>query len=280
MSLNHNKRRNVGLVYECLTREIAEATVAGDRKRAATALEIIGRHFADGTFLADELSVHRQAASQRGVSRDLARRIVDSIKAAGIRLSSRESLRGRAKDSLIKDCFSRLGKDLLDRHRIPDYKAHASVGIILARGIGRLDESVDAAKVEEYLIEHLISRPGETPSYDPDRTAVAYKTALRIFQEELGSQLDDQQSELIGEHVRASLGGDPRPMKRAMLRHRDRLIASFTTARTDSDMRADESMLGRLDEAIDELKGMDGSFDESTVERMMMFHQVRREIES
>lgn len=279
--LSHNKKRNLSLVYEFLTREVSAATIDRDPGRAAEALDIIRSYLGEGCVLHEELMLQRNVMETRGVSRQLAQRIVDSLKASALRLSATAVLRERAKSEMIHEMNRRLGRDIFDRYRIPDYTAHASCNIVLSRGLGsRIEESVDAAKIEEHLVGYLMSPPSQPRRFDPNATMVAYNTAVGIFEKEIGHDLDSQQRDLIREYVRVSLGGSPEPLRRATARHRDRLRESLLAHRNDEAFKSDREMAARLDETIGELRTMEPGTDETLVERLILIHNVRKEIES
>lgn len=281
VKLRHNKRRNCGLVYEFLTRELSSAVVASNASRGADILGIISKYLGEGSILHEELGLHRQIMESRGVSERLARRIVDDMRAAGIRLSARGMIRDRAKTDMIHEINRSLGSELFDRHRIPDYTAHASVGIILSQGLGsRLDESVEVSKVQEHLMAFLMSKPSASVAYDPDATLYAYNAATKLFENEIGTELDERQSDLLREYVKVSLGGNPAPFERTFEKHRKALTEDLKFKRHDDVFKEDKSMGARLDEAIKELGSLKASVDDESVERLMLFHQLRREIES
>lgn len=279
--LSHNKKRNMGLVYEFLTREVTEAAVARDSVRGAAALAIVSSHLAEGRPLYPELSLHRQAVGTRGVSADLARRIVDELKAAGIRSHSRRHLIERAKSELIHEMNRTLGRDVFDRYRIPDYTAHASIGILLSRGLsGQLDEGVELARLEEHLVSYMTGGPAAGPRYDREATLYAYRTALGLFEREIGRELSAPQSELLAEYVRASLGGNPAPFERVFERQRRSLREVLRARRSDEVFSIDADMAVRLDEAIAGLDSLSARPDDESVERMMLYHNLQRDIES
>lgn len=281
LKLRHNKKRNLGLVYEFLTREVAEAVVAKDRGRAALALDIVARHLSEGSTLFPELSLHRQVMETRGVSERLAKRIVDELKAAGIRASSSRQLIEDAKSDLIHEMNRALGRDVFDRHRVPDYTAHASVNVLMSRGLGdRLDEGVELARVEDHLIEFLTSVPGEAPRFDREASLYAYKTAIGLFEQEFGKELTAEQSELLREYVRVSLGGNPAPFERTFERQRTTLREDLRIRRADQVFQEDKEMAARLDEAIADLESLQVEATDEAVERLMLFHNLHREIVS
>jgi hypothetical protein len=279
--LSHNKRRNAGLVYEFLTREVTDAVVSRDSGRAASALALISGHLAEGRPLFPELSLHRQVMGTRGVSERLARRVVDELKAAGIRNSARRHIYESAKSDLIHEMNRSLGRSVFDRHRVPDYTAHASVGILLARGLsGTIDEGVEVAKVEDHLIGYMTSEGSDGPRFDPDASLYAYRTAVSLFEREFGRELSSPQAELLREYVRVSLGGNPAPFERTFERQRGALREVLRARRSDEAFVGDADMARRLDEAISELSVLAALPDDASVERLMLFHNLQREIES
>jgi len=279
--LSHNKKRNLGLVYEFLTREVTRSAVSGDRTSGAKALAIVAKHLSEGTELYPELSLHRQVMATRGVSERLARRIVDELKAAGIRAASRRSLREQAKSELIHEINRSLGADLFDRFRISDYTAHASVSILMARGAGGpLDEGVELARVEDHLIEFLTSAGQQAPRYDADASLYAYRTAVGLFEQELGRELLPEQADLLREFIRTSLGGNPAPFERTFERQRTALREVLRARRADDVFVKDADMAKRLDEAIKDLESLTAAPDDESVERLMLYHTLQREIES
>lgn len=278
--LSHNKKRNVGLVYEFLTREVSSALVAGDKPRAAKAIAIIDRHLSAGSVLHEELSLHRQVMESRGISERLAKRIIDELKSSGIRFSADFTRRSAAKTALIHEVNRCFGQEIFDRYRIPDYTAHASVNILMSRGVdSRLDEAVDAAKVEEHLTEYLTSKPTGPTKFDRDASLYAYKTAVGLFEKEFGKELSAPQSALLKEYVRVSLGGNPAPFQRTFEKQKKELREVLRLRRSDEVFKSDTEMAGRLDEAITGLDTLDPSSEEA-VERLMLYHNLRKEIES
>lgn len=279
--LTHNKKRNVGLVYEFLSREVTSAVVSKDNGRAAQALSIISGHLSEGSQLFSELSLHRQVMGTRGVSERLARRIVDELKAAGIRGSSRKAAIESAKSNLIHEMNRSIGQDIFDRYRIPDYTAHASVGILLNRSLdGRIDEGVEVARVEDHLIGFLTTEADMGPRYDPDASLYAYRTAVGLFEQQFGQELMPAQSELLREYVRVSLGGNPAPFERAFEKQRQDLRNVLRARRVDEVFKSDPEMGKRLDEAISELATLSPKAEDDVVEKLMLYHNLQREIES
>ncbi len=279
--LKHSKRRNVGLVYELLAREVAEAMIGANpskRTRAATALSIIERNMGPGSGLEDELSLHRGVMEARGCNQQLARRIVDELRSAGIRLSSRSALRDDAKTRLIHEINRRLGPEIFGRW-VPDYTVHASVGIMLSRGLAsRLDEGIDLARVEEHLVSFLSSPADVSQGVDPDANLYTYRTAVALFEREYGKTLTSGQADLLREEVRLCLGGPSGPMERLVERQRVSLRSTLSSAAADDVFVSDPKMSEQLSEAVAGLETLPAGRD--AVERLMLYHDLVAQIEA
>lgn len=275
--LKHSKKRNVGLVYELLVRTAADAVIGNNPERAATALDIIGRHLSLGRPLRDDLDVHRSVMESRGVSASVARRIIDELRAAGIRLGARRG--GEvARTALIHEVNRRLGPTTWEL-RVKDYVAHASVGLVLARSLsGRLDEGPEYARVEEALARFLTTAEEAPVPADRDESRYAYDVARRLYQEGYGKELDVDQSELLREFIRWQFGGPVAPLERTVDRQRGVILDALRMHRSDEEFLKDGLMKDSLEAAILELSSPRPPVSEPLLERMMMLHDLRREV--
>jgi hypothetical protein len=279
--LSHNKKRNLGLVYEFLSREVTNSVIAKDKKRTAATLSIMSSFLSEGAVLHQELSMHRQVMETRGVSERLAKRIVDELKAAGIKSSSQKTLHEKTKSDLIHEINKTLGQDLFDRYRIPNYTAHASVNILMSRGLGgRIDEGVELARVEDHLLEFLTTMPTESAKYDPDASLYAYKTAIGLFEQEYGKLLSVDQSNLLKEYIKVSLGGNVAPFERMFQKQCQNLREVLRDHKVEDVFKSDTEMAKRLDEAIADLDNLKVEPTDDSVERLMLYHNLKMEIES
>ena len=72
MSFSHNKKRNIGLLYEFLIKTISNALVENDKQKSAKALKIIKQSFKPGTELYKEFrlinSLMRTTVSSEAVA--------------------------------------------------------------------------------------------------------------------------------------------------------------------------------------------------------------------
>ena len=57
MKTSHNKKRNIGLVYELLLRSISSALVEGNQERANISIDIMKKRFAPETEIFSEFRI-------------------------------------------------------------------------------------------------------------------------------------------------------------------------------------------------------------------------------
>ena len=82
MSKSHNKKRNIGLIYEQLVSYVSQALVEGKKSDADNALKIIGRNFKKGSELYREFRLFNALVKTYVKSDALATRILSEAKAA------------------------------------------------------------------------------------------------------------------------------------------------------------------------------------------------------
>ena len=84
MSNNHNKKRNVGLIYEQLIRYASKCLLEGKAERAETAMKIMKDHFKPGSELYKEFRLFNALVQTSVSSESLAIRVLDEAKKAAL----------------------------------------------------------------------------------------------------------------------------------------------------------------------------------------------------
>ena len=129
MPKSHNKKRNVGVVYEILLRSISESLVKGDAEQAQKILDLITRRFKPDTELHREFRLFRALAKSSVSDSAIAAAILMEAKQAA-RKTNIENLE-KEKSSLIREInYSLDGKNLYKRY-VPNYRDLATIQILL-----------------------------------------------------------------------------------------------------------------------------------------------------
>lgn len=203
--MKHNKKRNVGLVYEFLTRRIGEAVLAGNDSEITNIKSLLKKHYNKSTSLYKELKLFRALSESKLSSRESAYSLLTKVKdACAMESQSRLDLE---KTSLIKDINVVLGESLFDM-QVAEYKEFANIQQLLNRyrqDKNQIFESInEITLLEEKVVTNLLieslggKRPlvenvSEMTNTDVDRLVVNLMTEKvnAKFSDELNS---DQKS--------------------------------------------------------------------------------------
>lgn len=81
-SKKHSKKRNSSLLYELLTRKVAECVIVGDRPKTSTTLKIIKRSFTKKSEIYKEMRLAQSLLNTTVTSRDVAIQILSEARRA------------------------------------------------------------------------------------------------------------------------------------------------------------------------------------------------------
>jgi len=99
--MKHNKKRNVGIVYELLLKHVATKLIEGNKKEAKVATKLIEKHFKKGTDLYKEFRLFNALAQSNITNTHTVASILNEAKIASKQLN--EKTLDRQKSMLLKD---------------------------------------------------------------------------------------------------------------------------------------------------------------------------------
>lgn len=279
-SFVHNKRRNVGLTYEFLVRRVGKSLLEKDRSALTRSVSILRKFFSPGQPLAAELELF-DVVSRRGLSEPEARAVLSELRrhAAETDAASR-STREVRRGLLLKEVSRAFGRGFWDEFRIPDYRAYASVHMLIER-LGPsprpLSEDVDRVKLEELLVRHMTSSPPTAPAPQPIdglSLALAVKGFDGLYRQTLLPEQKDVVKRLLRSHSPRELS-DTRRWISENLSDVLKKIGKFVD---DRDVAQDEVMSGRMRQVLsrgDELRGLS---TEALAEELMLHQRLLAEL--
>lgn len=163
MLMKHNKKRNVGLVYEFLTRKIGESILSGNDSELSKTKTIIKKHFNKSTTLYKELKLFRAVHEAKLSSPTAAYSLLEKVKEV-CQLQSQSRL-DLEKTSLIKDINEVLGEGIFNT-QISEYKRFASIQQLLnayRQDQTQLFESINELTIlEEKVVSEILANKIET----------------------------------------------------------------------------------------------------------------------
>jgi len=211
MSKSHNKKRNVGIIYEQLLRYISVALVEGDKGAVKEASGILKRHFVPGTNLYREFRLFNALVKTTVDTETLAGRILSEAKSAALKFDA-QGLR-KEKSQLIKDINHTLDDSSFYYQRVDEYRSYATIQTLL--NDWRKRDQTSLSRVVDYenkVMKWLITEKNEKPldqHADRNVSRLSVRIMTEKFNKKYGAILKKGQAELIQEYVFCVGNGNP-----------------------------------------------------------------------
>ena len=278
MSKSHNKKRNVGIIYEQLLRTMAEALISDETEKYQATLQIIRKHFAPGTQLYREFRLFNALVKTTVDKESLATRILQEAKSAALGFD-RDQLR-KEKAALIKDINYSLSDPGFYRQRINEYREYATIQTLL--NDWRSGSSTNIARVADYENKVcdflLVEKNEETLSVlkDEDVSGLTVRLMTEKFNNRYGQQLNDSQQTLIREYVFSTQKGESSQFKGYLNELKETLSTELQIfSKTCNNQILNEKM-DRVGNAITSLDT--SVINDDTVARFLLVSQLKSEI--
>lgn len=200
--MNHNKKRNVGIIYELLVRAVSAYLVENNKQKAQLALNIISKHYHKDTELYKEFRLLNALVKSEVKDTSVAAAILTESKSASRRFDKQKL--SREKSSLIHEINHTLvDKDFYYRS-VPEYRTYATIQTLInewaAEDRSNLAEMV---LLETKVVEWLTSNrtPVEEVNVDPNIDTLVVKLMNEKFNNKYADKLTSDQKHLINEYV-------------------------------------------------------------------------------
>ncbi len=200
MSKSHNKKRNVGLVYEFLVRYISRALVEDRHPAAATAVSILNRRFKPDTELYKEFRLFNSLLTTTVTSSNVIGSIISEARTASKHCDAK--LLDREKSKLIREINHSLQDPTFFNQSVENYKIYATIQTLL--NDWKSNGPINIAKMATYedsLSQWLMSEKTEPVELENHRDGDVNEMVLNIMVEKLEQKyygvLTEQQQCLI-----------------------------------------------------------------------------------
>jgi hypothetical protein len=277
MKHKHNKKRNIGIVYELLLRHITSNLIENNKTKADQGLQIISKYFKNNTELYREFRLFNAMAKST---------LSDTSVAAAVLLEAKVAIRGldyvklnREKSSLIKEINHKLNDENFYSRKIPDYTVYANIQNMFnewkKNDSANLKKSLDYEKeVMTYLLKEK-EKPGAL-----EENLVADRLVLKIMTEKIntryGSQLNSEQKKLLSEYTFNQAAGD-NELKAYLIDYKLRIVESLAKFKKKE---KNEILLEKIDSVIKRVKTINtDDISDNTISKFMTIAKLREEIE-
>ena len=198
---SHNKKRNVGIIYEQLILTVSKGIVENNRATVASAKKIIKKHFSPGTELYREHKLFQALVKPYIDNDSLATAILGEAKKAS-RAHDYNRLE-REKSILIRDINLTFGKQFY-KTRVREYKDYATIQTLLNDW---RTKNADISRVVEFeqKAHTILTREKSLKTLKEQQTPEIDNLVVKImtekFNNKYGARLSDQQRNLIKKYV-------------------------------------------------------------------------------
>ena len=271
----HNKKRNVGLVYEMLLQYITENIMNNKKKDAKKAVSIIEKRFNKNTELYKEFRLFNALANTSVSGTNVAAGILAEAKMAARRLD--DDLLKKEKSLLIKDINYQLNESNFFHRRIKNFKDFATIQTLINEW--KKGDSSNLAKMIQYekiLVESLIKDNNlmTNINFDERSDKLVFKVMSDKINEKYKDTLLPEQKDVIRNY--AIYANDHESLSYYLDSVKSKTIKSLNEYKQISDNRIILSKIGTVIDNIKNLKTE--NIDDETVSKYLMLINLKNEI--
>ena len=130
MTKSHNKKRNIGIIYDQMISTLCESYIENDQESVKQIISIIKESFKKGTQLQKELQFFNSFIKTRSLSNSSSALIISEAKKACKNHFNQEDL-DKEKSKLIKSLNYAFGKGKIFEKKVLNYKMYATIQTLL-----------------------------------------------------------------------------------------------------------------------------------------------------
>ena len=200
MAKTHNKKRNVGLLFEQLVKYSIVALLENDRPKARKSLEILQDGFKKGTALYSEYKLFKALVATKADSKLTAERVMAEARRVAQRHDHKKL--NEEQSALIKKINYELSNSLYDVN-VPHYRKYATAQRLINNWRAGSNDIGQMVKFENGIIEEMCMPAAESLiEVSPDN---ANELTLQIMERKFSNiydgDLTDVQKDLIRSYV-------------------------------------------------------------------------------
>ena len=278
MSLRHNKKRNVGLLYEFLVRHVAECLTRGNESDGRSAMRLLRRFILRrNTELYREFRLFHALVNTTVKSEIAARQILAEARAAA--RAYNETKLDHEKSLLIKGINHTFNDTAFYNKRFDEYRIYATVQTLLNEWRkDRPDDVSQLVQFEEQVVDWLMTEKSNNvlEENNADVDDIVVNLMIKKVNSKYDNVLSQDQIGLIKQYVYSVKNGDDTALRESIEKLRkDALIAVDTFINDES---ATLYAVQRLNEVRDLLEGKLDNIDDDVITQFLRVTRLKQEI--
>ena len=278
--IKHNKKRNVGLIYELLLRHLSTQIIENDKKGAKITTSILEKHFSKGTELYKEFRLFNALAKSSVSETQIVASILTEAKEAARRTNL--NVLEHEKSKLIRDINYKIdNKDFYYQH-VENYKDLATIQITLNEWRKDSPDLTTLIEFEKKVGEQLLRSKKEVDIFEEKSrldASDADKLVLKIMTEKINakySNLSPDQREIIKNYVFYSYQ-DADKLKKYLS---ERKIAVLTLLENFDKKETNEILLEKVDSVKNAISSISvNNINDSSIVKFLTITKLISELE-
>lgn len=278
----HNKKSNIGFIFELLSQQVISKGITNDVAKAKKAIYLIRKYFKKGTMLYEELKLINTIMYNQTEKLHTASRLLSEVLKEAKQLDT-QKLKDE-KYHLLNEIYANFNRDEFFKTYISNYKIYSSIFSLMEnfRNHMKLDIS-EKVLLEEFVLNHLIDnkeikRINEFKEFilssndTPDIDDVTMHFIVKKFNERYSSTLNDIQKSILREYIRCT--SEKTFDKYAKKVTKDIELQLYENMKNIKD----KSLLEKIYEAMKKLVGVDELSKDKKTEMLMTYANLVEEL--
>jgi|MDSZ01.1.fsa_nt_gb hypothetical protein len=192
MRIKYNKKRNTAFIYESLISEIFKSIANEDAEKKEKVIEIIKEFFSKDSILFKEMQIYTTIYETRGVSKDIAERLINEAKKDYLSLDADKIF--ETQTSLINKINKVVSPQVFSNF-VPNYRDLATISQIFG-GELPLKQRV---MLESQAIGNMVKKVNVQK--ESENLVMEQDDVLTKFNEKYESTLNEDQKSLLSKYV-------------------------------------------------------------------------------
>ena len=279
--IKHNKKRNLILIYEFLSRSLVKSILDNDKKQAAIKMSLLKEHFGSSSIsdVSKEYKMMKALREVKVSNDSTVHRIFDDVRSFASKIDNKKL--NKEKTRLINEMNKIEDKNLF-KYKIDDYLLVATISNLLEEYRNPNKEfNIKVSIFEDEIKTHLRTKEekeksgalnraiSETKSYDE----ITMKLAVNKFNEKY-KNLNILQRNILSEMV-APDENNPERSKNLLTEAKDEINKKISEIEADDEIRKDSDVFHKLQtlkENVNKLQTNDVSID--MMSEMMKYGEI------
>lgn len=279
----HNKRRNTGLLYEFLLKHSTNLLFENNKIEANKVFLILRKYFSKGKPLYEELKTFKTLLNTSVEQKETAKKILNEAYIHSEKNDAKQI--NREKSNLIRDINYNLDSNKVYNYHIPKYKVYATVQTLLnTKKRGDFLDNVEKLKLEEFLIDHIVSDKKLNEGSDllkknTKYSNIVYKFAQKRFNEKYNSVLNKEQKNLLHKYSLYLMNENIQPVKDEIAVQVEKIKRQLDNVKDES-LKKDSELMNKLQESRKNLsyEEFDKNIDDNKIVKLLKYMELVSEL--